>query len=321
MNRYKYILGIDTSNYKTSVAVTDVKGNIISDCRSLLPVKKGERGLRQSDALFLHVNMLPVLIKEALENIECGDICAVAVSVKPRPGEGSYMPVFNAGKSLAHSLAAALKIPLYEFSHQEGHIEAVARTCALRDESAFLAYHLSGGTSELLRVERVGSGFEIEPIGGSLDLAYGQVLDRVGVALGMMFPAGAELDHIASAGKAGSKTLLTPIPHKEAYVNLSGIETQCQRLIAAGEEQTQLITALFDKIARSVQRSAEIAATQTGLNKIIFVGGVASSMYIKKYLQRTLQQTGPKPFFATGDLAEDNAVGLAFLGGRAYEAG
>lgn len=321
MGSKKCVLGIDTSNYKTSVAVTDFEDNILSDCRQLLAVKKGERGLRQSNALFQHINMLPVLIKDALKHIECGNICAVAVATRPRPVEGSYMPVFNAGQSLAHSLAASLKIPVYEFSHQEGHIEAVRRKCELKYEKSFLAYHLSGGTSELLRVESIGSGFDIEAIGGSLDISYGQVLDRVGVSLGMNFPAGKELDEIAFAGKEAEKKFLKSIPHKGAYVNLSGIETQCQRLLLAEEDNEHLIVESFEKIALSIQKSVEAAVAQTGLTKVIFVGGVSGSMYIKKHLQSELQQKEIDAVFAVGDLASDNAVGIAFLGGTAYEAG
>ncbi|MDD2217658.1 MAG: O-sialoglycoprotein endopeptidase [Eubacteriales bacterium] len=320
MNDNKYVIGIDTSNYKTSVAVTDLEGNILSDCRHLLAVKKGERGLRQSNALFQHINKLPILIKEALSNIECGRICAAAVSTRPRPVEGSYMPVFNAGKSSAHSLAAALKIPVYEFSHQEGHIEAVRRKCTLKDEKTFLVYHLSGGTSELLRVKSTGSSFEIETIGGSLDISYGQVLDRVGVSLGMDFPAGEELDRIAFASKGVTKKFLRPIPNKGAYVNLSGIETQCQRSISPDENKEPLIAETFEKIASSIHKSVEAAIVQTGLTKVIFVGGVSGSMYIKKYLQSKLQQNDIRLAFAAGDLASDNAVGIAFLGGIAYEA-
>lgn len=109
-------LGIDTSNYKTSVAVTDRRGNILFDKRIFLTVKKGERGLRQSEALFQHTNRLPDILSEALENENIrNNICRVCVSSRPRPVDGSYMPVFLAGISAAKCISSALNVPLYRF--------------------------------------------------------------------------------------------------------------------------------------------------------------------------------------------------------------
>ena len=99
--KHGYVLGLHTSNYTTSVAITDESHNIICDERKLLKVKQGERGLRQSDALFQHIKNLPDLIKSATKNIDSGSIAAVSCSVAPRPIEGSYMPVFMASKSFA----------------------------------------------------------------------------------------------------------------------------------------------------------------------------------------------------------------------------
>lgn len=79
------------------------------------------------------------------------NICAVAVSERPRPVEGSYMPVFRAGVSVAESIAAALRVPVYRYSHQEGHIAAV---CGALDESVrTVSFHLSGGTGEILATQ------------------------------------------------------------------------------------------------------------------------------------------------------------------------
>ncbi len=268
------ILGIDTSNYKTSVALCDLEGSVVGDERKLLKVKEGERGLRQSDALFQHVENLPGLLEKLLSGTEPGSICGICVSSRPRPVEGSYMPCFNAGLSQAKSLAAALKVPLWLTSHQEGHIAAIANGMEL--PSRFLTYHLSGGTCELLLVSEktdsdgkqnevsnvkqneisnvnideianaAAESNKIEIVGGSKDISFGQLLDRVGVALGMQFPAGEEMDRIAmaAAGRCGGsenmalgasksdyKPCLTDIKVTDAYFNISGIETQAQRII------------------------------------------------------------------------------------------
>ena len=192
----RFILGIDTSNYKTSIAVTDKQLNIICDLRRFLRVKQGERGLRQSDALFQHIKNLPELIEEMGISGGCR-FEAIAYSSKPRPAEGSYMPVFLAGESFARSLASVMGIPALAFSHQEGHIEAIKSFSGLRSRKQILACHFSGGTSELLKAADNSRGYDIEIIGGSRDIAFGQVIDRAGVLMGMSFPSGEEMDKAA----------------------------------------------------------------------------------------------------------------------------
>ena len=320
MEYKKYILGIDTSNYKTSVAVTDLAGNIVSDTRKLLQVKQGERGLRQSHALFQHIDNIPALLNSALKGIKASELCAVSVSTKPRPVADSYMPVFNAGKSTANTISAILDIPLYEFSHQEGHIEAVRSQSVLKNEPDYLAYHLSGGTCELLKITSLESPDSIEIIGGSKDISFGQVIDRVGVLLGLNFPAGEEMDRMALAS-IGSTMVLTKIPVAGLNINLSGIETQCSRVISASDENLDrscLINELFTKIAKSIEEMTINAVKETDIHKILFVGGVSGSIFISDHIRKAFENTETELAFGTQSLSQDNAVGIALLGGKAY---
>lgn len=233
------VLAFDTSNYTTSVAAVDLSGNILADERKLLAVKKGDRGLRQSHALFQHMENIPDLVKKVMKEIRKEELCAVAVSDRPRPVEGSYMPVFLAGVNFARTLASALDLPVYYFSHQEGHIAAVCG--ALEENIRTVSFHMSGGTGEILSV----CGCRPEKIiGGTRDLSFGQIIDRVGVALGCSFPAGAALDEIACRGvprggfsysSRGNTKLDDPITNpihiEGACANLSGMETQMLRAI------------------------------------------------------------------------------------------
>ena len=245
----KYILGIDTSNYKTSVAVTDDKNNIICDQRVFLKVKQGEKGLRQSDALFQHIRNMPYLINEAMKAI-AGHLAAVSFSDRPRPVEGSYMPVFLAGESFGKTIAASLDIPYISFSHQEGHIEAVKAFSAHKDKDRLLACHFSGGTCEVLSIREKNGRYEIKIVGGSKDISFGQVIDRAGVKLGMSFPAGEEMD-ITAVEASYATDLLTPVKVREGKINLSGIDTQFQRLAdnLKYEDRDHLIRELMEKIA------------------------------------------------------------------------
>lgn len=286
------VLGIDTSNYTTSAALV-TESEILGDERELLVVKRGERGLRQSEALFRHVQVLPDLLERLMENFT-GKIVAVAAASRPRPVEGSYMPVFTAGQSVGRSIASTLNVPYYEFSHQEGHIEAILP----RGWKEFYCFHMSGGTSELLSVENE----RIEIIGGSKDISLGQLLDRVGVAMGFSFPAGGKLDELA--GMHEPSRILKKIPVDGRWMNLSGIETQCQRALENGAEAGPLAAEIFHHMGRAV-------ADVIGKEKTVLAGGVSTSKTLRRLLEGHENIHIPE-----GDLGRDNGVGIARLGGK-----
>ena len=329
----RFILGIDTSNYKTSAALTDIHQNVVCDLRKFLKVKQGEKGLRQSDALFQHIKNLPELFeglagsvysreREASADDLLSGLAAVAYSSKPRPAEGSYMPVFLAGESFARSLAALAGVPALPFSHQEGHIEAIKAFSQLKDAERIMACHFSGGTSELLEVTAADehTGYDIEIIGGSKDIAFGQVIDRAGVMLGMSFPAGEEMDRIAEAAD-GASDVLTRIRVSEGWLNLSGIDTQIKRTLensgtASCESAGPLICEIFEKVSDAMTDMVIQGAEKTGVSDIIMAGGVTSSSFIRRRALKRLDAAGINAVFDENGLAQDNAVGISVLGGK-----
>ncbi len=303
-------LGIDTSNYKTSVALVDTEGKIICNEQQFLEVKKGERGLRQSTALFQHVNNLPVLIERVFTALPEGmQIGCIGVSTRPRPVEGSYMPVFNAGLSAARMVAASLNVPYIGVSHQEGHIEAVKHDSVFKDTKRLICFHFSGGTSEALMVD----DGNIHIVGGSKDLAFGQVLDRLGVTLGMEFPCGQKMDEIACGYGKIKGNILPKIKCNDGYINLSGIETKCQRSVSE-VEQDALITMTFQRLADAIAAMCIQLKEKYQVQEFLFAGGVSSSKYIRQYLEEHL--TGCNICFGDPALSTDNAVGVARLGGK-----
>ena len=325
----KVVIAFDTSNYTSSAAVLDTRGNILADCRKLLTVKAGKRGLRQSDALFQHVVNLPELletaIKEATEAAGRLRIVAAAASNRPRPTENSYMPVFLAGEGLARTLAVSHGVPLKLFSHQEGHI-AAARIddAALAEKDASgLAFHLSGGTGEILLTK---GNLPIDIVGGTKDISFGQLLDRVGVALGLRFPAGAEMDAIAEAyrnefkyhySRSGNiipeNPILPQIKIDGSFVNLSGIETAAQHLIDKSVHKEMLITELFFRIAAAVEAMIRNAFEHTDTDNVTLAGGVAASKFLQNYLSEHMDAPCIKMHFSNPKYSVDNAVGTAFL--------
>ena len=194
------VLGLDTSNYRTSVALVSETGEVLLNIRELLPVPQGERGLRQNEAVFAHLRQLSASA-DALRQASNGSVAAVAASTAPRDGADSYMPVFLAGASYGRLTAAALGVPFIGTTHQRGHLAAAKAGSELDSAEEYLALHLSGGTTDLLEVRQDA----VRQIGGSLDLHAGQLVDRAGVAMGLSFPAGPALEMLAEKGKSEAR--------------------------------------------------------------------------------------------------------------------
>jgi len=303
------ILGIDTSCYTTSAALVDETGCLLAEKRLLLPVEQGEKGLRQSEGLFLHTKQLPDMVEAVFAAANRHDLQAVAVSVRPRPVEGSYMPVFLSGTAVARSIAAAAGCPVYSFSHQEGHLEAALASAGKSWQAPFLALHLSGGTGELLYVKPLELGFDIDVVGHS-DLPPGQFIDRVGVAMGLPFPAGPYLEKLAG-DTAGEFRLNGSVKGME--ISFSGPESAAQRAVAAGVPHKEVAAAVLDNIGKSLEKAIRTGMERYHCRHCIAAGGVASNQRIR----RRLEKIGVT--FADPRFAGDNAFGIARLGAKAYQ--
>ncbi len=300
-------LGVDTSNYPTSVAVYDTDSGTITQLKKLLPVKPGEMGLRQSDAVFHHTVQLPELMRKLLEG-QVDKVCAVGVSDVPRDAEGSYMPCFLVGKSAAVCVSAALKCPLYSFSHQSGHIVAALYSAGRLDliDGPFVAFHVSGGTTDMLYVtgdeERF---FKAEIIGGSSDLKAGQAVDRVGVMLGFPFPAGKYVDE--TAGRSG-KRFKVNISARDGFCSLSGVQNKCEAMLAAAQSPEDICRYCIDSIISALTKMADFAVKKYGDLPMVFSGGVMSNSIIQAELSARYNAVFAKPEFSC-----DNAAGAALM--------
>ncbi len=308
------VVAFDTSNYTTSLAVMDTDGGLIANLKRPLPVKSGERGLRQSDALFLHTVNLPDIIKEAEGYTKGRRIACIGVSEKPRNAEGSYMPCFLAGVCAAESAALAAGVSVYRFSHQCGHIMAALYSSGAYNllDRQFAAFHISGGTTELLRVTPLGYGFETELLGGTLDLNAGQVIDRVGVYMGLSFPAGAEMEQLAI--RNNKKIPGYRISGRDMSVNLSGLENMAVKLYDDTGDKSLVCAFVFDYIASAITRLSRVYEDAFGKTHFVYAGGVMCNSVIKERLKRNFTSS-----FAEPQMSADNAVGVAALALRRYK--
>lgn len=300
-------LGIDTSCYTTSVACVDEKG-IVYDKRTMLSVKMGERGLRQSEGLFQHTRNLDSLLPEALSALNRKDIRGVGVSSRPRPEIDSYMPVFLAGRTAAAALCAGLGLTPLHTSHQQGHMRAALwDNEALLNELPILGMHISGGTTEIFVI---GPGLSIRLLGGTRDLHAGQFVDRLGVAMGLPFPCGKHLEELAD--RAGGTNIKLPASVNGLYCSFSGVETAARSLIGRVQEG-ELALAAYDCMARTFSKIILRAAAETGLSRVLLAGGVASSSQLRRMLHERLADKNIQLFFGLPELSSDNAVGVALL--------
>ncbi|MBP5246066.1 MAG: hypothetical protein J6036_06395 [Clostridia bacterium] len=310
----RLFLGVDTSNYTTSLALS-CGGKIVKSVRRLLPVNEGEAGLRQSEALFLHTKALPELAKELFSSVDFSKyrICAASASAYPRDVKGSYMPCFLSGVSFASAVSNSHNVPLYYFSHQSGHIMAGIHSCGKSPllENDFISFHVSGGTTEALYVKNKDGVFETEIIGGTTDASAGQIIDRAGLLLGLSFPCGKELDAL-SPDSRGKIPVISSV--KGGYFSLSGLQNKFEYYLSNGKSAPDCADFLFRSLARAIFRSVNNLRASYGEKPVLFVGGVMSNTVIRRELE-SLKDV----FFASPELSSDNACGTALLCERVFE--
>lgn len=304
-------VGFDTSNYTTSAAVCTAQGQIVANLKIPLPVREGQRGLRQSDAVFEHVRNLPLLTDRLRVVLAEGGYhpLAVGVSSRPRDVEGSYMPCFLSGEAAAGSFAAAQNLPIYRFSHQNGHIMAALYSCGAAERllgGRLIAFHVSGGTTEALLVEPKENSFSVELIGESDDINAGQAIDRVGVAMGLSFPCGKELELLA-AGYTG-KIHRHPVCVRDGRCSLSGAENIALRIYKETEDRQAAAAFLFDFIGRTLVAMGEQLQERYGKLPMLFAGGVMSNQLMRASLSARFDAS-----FAEPEFSADNAAGIALL--------
>ena len=302
-------IGFDTSNYTTSIAFFDGTDGV--NCSRLLPVKPGELGLRQSDAVFSHTKSLPELSGRLFSHVKGNEIGAIAVSTRPRAVEGSYMPCFMVGYSHAKMLADSCGVPLFEVSHQQGHVAACLWSAGRLDlmDKPHLAWHLSGGTTELLLVEPDGKNVKCIRIGGTTDISAGQLIDRTGVMLDLPFPAG---KHVDALSKEASNTDVFKVKCPGLEFSLSGVQNKVQQYAQSNAPAETAAYALRCVCNAVLAATKNAQKAYPGL-EVVFSGGVAS----KSMLRQVMEPMGA--VFSQPQFSTDNAMGVAVLAHRLME--
>ena len=302
-------LGIDTSNYASSLAVIDYTNKkILLNEKHFLPVKQGECGLRQQDAVFSHIKNLIEILELVHNKFDLSRVQAVGVSVKPTNDEDSYMPCFLVGKLIAQAIKAAKDIPVVATTHQDGHLNSALFSLAEEKfyNDKIIVFHVSGGTTDMMIVE---GGKILQTIGSSNDLFAGQAVDRLGVKLGFQFPAGVYVSQFA----AECDEIFKPkVSVNGLNCNLSGLQNQCEKLLEQGKENAYVCKYCLSFIAQTLIKMAKNARDIHGELPIVFVGGVMSSQIIKDIIEKTMKDV----HFVQPVFSSDNAIGTAAIAAR-----
>ena len=225
------------------------------------------------------------------------------------------MPCFLAGRAVAEAMAAVLDVPVVETSHQDGHVMAALYSSGNLDAlmtAPFAAFHVSGGTTEMLYVKPTETAFDITLIGESNDLNAGQAIDRVGVMMGLQFPCGKEIEALAA-----TYTGKLPKPRvsvKDGVCNLSGLQNLAEKLWNETQDKAAVSAFVLRFVGETLKRMTDhIDATYSPDLPIIYAGGVMSNRYLQSVLSARANT-----YFAEPQFSADNAAGVALLCRRAF---
>jgi N6-L-threonylcarbamoyladenine synthase len=215
------------------------------------------------------------------------------------------------GFSHGKMLADLLNVPLVEVSHQQGHVAASLWSAGRLDlmDKPHLAWHLSGGTTELLLVEPDGRNVKCSRIGGTTDISAGQLIDRTGVLLGLPFPCGKHLDVLAQSA-VGTDLFKVKCPGTE--FSFSGLQNKVEQYHQTHSPEETAGFALRCVCYAVYQATQNALKTYPGL-EVVFSGGVASNSMLRETM-KPLHAIFSEPQFST-----DNAMGVAVLANRLGE--
>ena len=219
------------------------------------------------------------------------------------------MPCFLAGIAQAKLLSDTLHVPLVEVSHQQGHVAAALWSAGRMDlmDKPHLAWHLSGGTTELLLVEPEGKNVRATKIGGTTDISAGQLIDRTGQLLELPFPSGKHLDALSKEA-ADHSVFKVKCPGME--FSLSGVQNKVEKYHQTADSDAETAAYALRCVAQAVRMATENALKAYPGLEVVFSGGVASKSMLREKLADL------KSVFAQPQYSTDNAMGVAILAHR-----
>ena len=317
-----YILGIESSCDDTSASVI-CDGKVLSNLIANQEIHKSFGGVVPELASRAHQqNIIPVVNQAILNaNIDKKQLNAIAYTRGP-----GLLGSLLVGSSFSKSLSMGLNIPLIEVNHMQGHLLAnFIEDCGeTKPNFPFIGVTISGGHTQIVLVKDY---FKMEIIGETLDDAIGETFDKCGKMLGLPYPAGPHIDKESESGDikkysftkpkveylnysfSGLKTGFMRFLQKEKQLNENFIELELNNLCAS--LQHTIIEILYEKVIKAIK--------QTGINRIVFGGGVSCNSGIINKFKKNEKHENYKSFFPKFEYTTDNAAMIAMVGFLKYQ--
>ena len=309
----KLILGIESSCDETGVALYHTeRGLLAHTLHSQIALHNEYGGVVPELASRDHVRHALPLLRSALQQAGCNlrDIDAVAYT--QGPGLSGALLV---GAGIACALAYTLQIPTIGVHHLEGHLLSPLLSDPA-PEFPFVALLVSGGHTQLMRVDGVGS---YALLGESLDDAAGEAFDKSAKLLGLDYPGGALLAKLAQNGTPGRFKLPRPMLHSgDLNFSFSGLKTAVLLAVQQNPDVPQtradIAHAAQEAIVEVLVRKAQSALEQTGLTQLVVAGGVGANQLLRSRLNTAVGKRGGKVFYPDLEFCTDNGAMIAFAG-------
>ncbi|MEE3607758.1 tRNA (adenosine(37)-N6)-threonylcarbamoyltransferase complex transferase subunit TsaD [Avibacterium paragallinarum] len=312
------ILGIETSCDETGVAIYDEeKGLIANQLYTQIALHADYGGVVPELASRDHIRKTTPLIQAALQeaNLSPEDIDGIAYTCGP-----GLVGALLVGSTIARSLAYAWNVPAIGVHHMEGHLLA-----PMLEENAphfpFVALLVSGGHTQLVRVDGVGS---YEVLGESIDDAAGEAFDKTAKLLGLDYPGGAALARLAQQGTPNRFIFPRPMTDRPGLdFSFSGLKTFAANTIQqAIKEEGELTAQTKADIAYAFQQAVvetlaikcRRALKETGFKRLVIAGGVSANQQLRQSLSELMAQLGGEVFYPQPQFCTDNGAMIAYTG-------
>lgn len=309
------ILGIETSCDETAASVVEdgkiIKSNVVY---SQMEIHKEYGGVVPEIASRKHLEVIQTVVDKALADAKVEPESLDGIAVTQGPGLVGPLLV---GLSFAKAFSYALGKPLYAINHLDGHI--CANFLAFNDlEPPFLALIVSGGHSHFYDVEEVG---QYRLLGGTRDDALGEAFDKVARLLDLPYPGGPNLETLALKGKNIYHFPMSMLEDGSLDFSFSGVKSAIRNFMIkekiTAEDYPHIAASFQENVLQVVTEKIRRAIRQTGRDKLIVAGGVASN----KALRSRLDDLGIEVYYPPIQLCTDNAAMIASAGYFAFERG
>ena len=321
----RLVLGVESSCDETGVALVDASGTgvpvLLSHALySQIEMHQAYGGVVPELASRDHIRRVLPLIAEVMGQAGRALPEVDVVAYTRGPGLAGALLV---GAGVACALAASLGKPVMGVHHLEGHLLSPFLS-ADPPEFPFVALLVSGGHTQLMRVDRVGS---YELLGESIDDAAGEAFDKSAKLMGLPYPGGPHLAKLALQGDATAFKLPRPLLHSgDLDFSFAGLKTavltQAKKLGDALESRkADLAASTQAAIVEVLVKKSMSAMTQTGLKRLVVAGGVGANAALRSQLNAVCKQRGIRVHYPELHLCTDNGAMIALAAGMRLQAG